>query len=389
MSEMINLGFDAKRAFHNFRGLGNYSRTLLEGLVRYAPQTELYLFTPPFKEKEVQFFLNNLERTHVMGPRTSLGKTFHSFWRSYSLAQSITEANVQLYHGLSHELPIGIEKLPIPSVVTIHDLIYIRYPEFFPWIDRKIYHQKFNHSVSKSTRVLAICEQTKQDLVHFLNVDEKKISVVYQACHPRFYGRVHADDLKRSRLTYQLGQRPYILYVGAFEKRKNVIALIHAFATLQDKIDHHLVLVGNGKTYKKLMLDLISYYKLQDKVHLLSDVPENDLPALYQGASLFVFPSFYEGFGLPIVEALFSETPVITSAGSCFPESGGPGTIYTEAGNIEQLREEMLGVLTSDDKAHQMRVQGREFVEKFHLKNTTADLMNFYGSVINERLVNS
>lgn len=390
MGQTINLGLDAKRAFHNFRGLGNYSRTLVEGLVRYAPEVKLSLFTPPYKEKEVDFFLNQLKNVQILGPETALGKTFHSLWRSYSLSGSIEKHHIELYHGLSHELPQGIEKVAtVKTAVTIHDLIYLRYPEFFPWIDRKIYDRKFRHSVEVAHRVLAICEQTKQDLIHYLEVPEEKIDVVYQACHPRFYERVSGDVIKRNLLKHEIGLRPYILYVGAFEKRKNILSLLHAYASCQHKIDHNLVLIGDGRSYKKLMLDLVGHYKLQDKVKILSSVPAEDLPSLYQGASCFAFPSFYEGFGIPIVEALFSEVPVITSKGSCFPESGGPSSFYTEAGNIEELREALVRVLTNESLAHDMRTGGRLFVEKFHLQNTTRELVSFYGSVMSERFVNS
>lgn len=388
MSTQFKLGFDGKRAFHNFRGLGNYSRTLIEGLVRYAPEMELTLFTPPYDANKLAFFQSSLNQVEVRTPEGLLGKAFPSMWRTLGIADDLKGSGLDLYHGLSHELPRGIEGLPLKKVVTIHDLIYRRYPEFFPWIDRKVYHKKFSHSVQVADRVLAICEQTKSDLIHYLNVPAEKISVVYQACHPRFYESWSEVAIKELRARHQL-ERPYVLSVGAFEKRKNLLHLIHAYARLAHEVEHDLVLVGNGRSYLQRMQELIAHYKLEKRIHLLTQLENENLPGIYQGASLFVFPSFYEGFGLPIVEALFSEVPVITSEGSCFPESGGPSSVYIDPNNVDQMHEEMLNLLTNEERAHWMKTQGREFVEKFHLRETTRALVDFYGSVISERLVSS
>jgi glycosyltransferase involved in cell wall biosynthesis len=385
----LSIAFDAKRAFHNQRGLGNYSRTLIEGLQRYYPQLSIGLYTPTYDVNHGQSFTNQLTNTRIITPAPWVPRAFQSLWRTVGITNSLKKSSFDLYHGLSHELPMGIEKLPLKKIVTIHDLIYLRYPEFFPWIDRKVYHQKFVHSVNVSDRVLAICEQTKQDIIRYFGTDSKKIDVVYQACHPRFYDKWTSERKKALLFELGLGSKPYILYVGAFEKRKNLLNLIHAFATLAHKIDHQLVLVGSGKSYLKRMNELIVHYKLQERIKIIQQVETESLPGLYQGADLFVFPSFYEGFGIPIVEALFSEVPVITSVGSCFSESGGPSSLYIDPNSVDQLREVMLSVLSNEAQRHLMTSGGRLFVEKFHLAQTSHALMDFYGSVMSDKLVSS
>lgn len=385
----FSIALDAKRAFHNFRGLGNYSRTLIEGLQRYYPQTALGLYTPHFDAQQSQSFTRSLSNAKIITPSMWMPKSLQSLWRTAGISSSLKNSPYQLYHGLSHELPLGLEKTRLKKVVTIHDLIYLRYPEFFPWIDRKIYHKKFFHSIHLSDRVFAICEQTKQDIIRYFGIEASKIDVVYQACHPRFYDQWTVEKKKALLYELGLGSTPYILYVGAFEKRKNLLNLIHAYASISHQVDHHLVLVGSGKSYLKLMQELIIHYKLIDKVKILSHLDTDSLPGLYQACDLFVFPSFYEGFGIPIVEALFSEVPVITSEGSCFPESGGPGSIYIDPNSVEQLRESMLVVLLNETQKHLMVSTGREYVEKFHLAQTSHSLMNFYGSVMSDRLVSS
>lgn len=388
MTKQLKLGYEAKRVFHNFRGLGNYGRTLIEGLDQYAFDHKKYLYTPKFDPTQSQDFLSKLKNTQIVLPKGILGSLNSSLWRTYGLAGDLKSQDLDIFHGLSHELPIGIEKCDLKKVVTIHDLIFLRYPEFFPWIDRKVYYQKFKYSIEVSDKILAICEQTKQDIIHYFHAPEHKVEVVYQSCHPRFYAPWSEAQKSSFRQKHNLTQ-PYILYVGAFEKRKNTINLIHAFARLCSSLKHQLILVGSGRSYRQRMVDLIKHYQLEDRVRIIEGMDSEDLPGIYQNADLFVFPSFFEGFGIPIVEALFSSVPVITSQGSCFPESGGPDTIYTDPNKVDDLTNAMNEVLTNQELSSLMRLRGREFVEKFHLKNTTKNLEDFYFSVINDRLVNS
>lgn len=383
MKNKLRIGFEAKRVFHNFRGLGNYGRTLIEGLDFYAPEHQKILYTPKFNESSSKDFLSKLKSVEVKSPKGIIGKLSGSLWRRYGITKELKKIDLDLFHGLSHELPVGIEKCDLKRVVTIHDLIFLRYPEFFPWIDRKIYFQKFKHSIEVSDKVLAICEQTKQDIIHYFQTSESKIEVVYQSCHPRFYGPWNEAQKVKLRSKYSL-EKPYILYVGAFEKRKNIINLIHSFAKLSHLYAHDLILVGSGRSYKQRMLELIDHYHLRERIKLFENVPSDDLPGIYQCAELFVFPSFFEGFGIPIVEALFSSVPVITSHGSCFPESGGPDSLYTDPNKVEELTEAIGYVLSHPEKSADMRLRGREFVEKFHLKNTTKNLQDFYYSVISQ-----
>jgi glycosyltransferase involved in cell wall biosynthesis len=387
MTNRLRIGFEAKRAFHNSRGLGNYCRTLIEGLDTYCPQHEKFLYSPFDRKNEYQDFLSTLKHAKVCWPEGFMGKISSSVWRSFLLSNQAQKDQLDIFHGLSHELPYAIEKCSFKKVVTIHDLIFLRYPEFFPWIDRKIYFKKFEYSTRASDKVLAICEQTKRDIIHFLGTPEEKIEVAYQSCHPRFYHSWTSSEKDALRESLDLPDN-YILYVGAFEKRKNILSLIHAFALLKDEFSHSLVLVGQGRSYKKRMLDLIDHYDLHDRIRLISPTNE-ELPGVYQQASLFAFPSFFEGFGIPIVEALFSGTPVVTSEGSCFPESGGPDSLYIDPNRVDDLAEAMRSVLIDKDKAQSMSMSGVEYAERFHLKNTTENLENFYFSVMRDKFVSS
>lgn len=374
----MRLGFDGKRATQNFRGLGNYSRGLIEGLLQYSDE-ELWLYSPPVKDpRSLKWVMAQAsERFHLVTPQSFLGQKIPSLWRSFNMKDDLQKAKLDLYHGLSHEIPVGLRQIPLKSVVTIHDLIFIRHPEFFPFIDRVVYKQKFSYSTKNADLVIAICEQTKRDLIELLGVDEKKIMVHYQSCDHRFYQEYSAEQKAFVRTKYKL-ERPYILNVGAFEERKNQLSLIRAFAKSCHQYEHDLVLLGGGKAYLEKCRALVRELKLEERVKFLSGVPHGELPAVYQMAALFCFPSFFEGFGIPIIEALFSRIPVITSHGSCFPESAGPHSEYVDPHSISEIAERIVKVLSDKDLRDNMIEKGYEFTQKFHLKNSTASLLECY-----------
>lgn len=373
----MKIGFDAKRIFHNFRGLGNYSRTLVESLVKHYPENDYVLFTPPFDDPRAREWNKRFSNLLVVTPKSGIAKAFSSSWRSLFLKNIIQNNGVDIYHGLSHELPPGLKKTKIKSVVTVHDLIFLRFPDYFPWIDRQVYLRKFKHAIESADIVVAICEQTKNDLIHFLACPAEKIRVVYQSCHPQFYAGLSIERKEEIRNKFKLPEH-FILYVGALEERKNALSLVKAFARLKDLIPHNLVLIGNGKEYKKLVEKEIIHQGLLERVSIHSEVKGEELPGFYQMADLFVYPSFFEGWGIPNVEALFSGVPVITSEGSCFPESAGPTSVYCNPYDVEDLVAKIEKVLFDDDLRDIMTRQGREFAEQFHWKNTSQKMMEVY-----------
>ncbi len=377
----MKIGFDAKRAFHNFRGLGNYSRDLIAGLNRYYPNDDYYLFTPPFSDDRAKKWLDQYQKLNVIEPKGFINRKLSSLWRSLLLVDEIDKQQLDIFHGLSHELPSGIEKSNVKSVVTIHDLIFMRYPNYFPWIDRQVYLKKFKYSCENSDLIIAICEQTKRDLISFLNVDERKIRVVYQSCNPRFYTPLEEEEINIVLRRYGVGKN-FILNVGAIEERKNALNLVKAYASLKKSINHDLILIGDGGDYKLEVENYITSKGLGNRVKILSNVDNSDLPAFYQASSLFCYPSFFEGFGIPIIEALYSKTPVITSEGSCFPEAGGPDSIYIDPNNSKSIASAIERVLTDSELRFDMVENGRNFVEKFHRSKTSENIMNVYRELV-------
>lgn len=377
----MRLGFDGKRATQNFRGLGNYSRGIIEGLLEYS-QEDLFLYTPVIKDERAKKWLKDQHnlRLHIKEPKNIIGQALPSLWRSFLIADELKEDQLDLFHGLSHEIPVGINKAAKKSVVTIHDLIFLRYPDFFPLIDRITYKQKFSYACKHADMVIAICEQTKRDLIEFLGVDEKKIVVHYQSCDPFFYEMRNFDEQKNLMKKYHF-ERPFILNVGAFEERKNQLALIEAFAKISTQIEQDLVLIGNGKSYLEECKKKVEDLSLSSRVRFLSNIPFAELPIFYQTADLFCFPSHFEGFGLPITEALFSKTPVITSFGSCFPESAGPDSVYIDPLSVNDISDKILQVLSDVKLQETMIAKGYDFVQRFHRKNVTMNILECYAQL--------
>ncbi len=374
----MKIGFDGKRATMNFRGLGNYSRGIVEGLLTYSSE-ELFLYTPSTQSPRAREWIHNIHNSHlhIRRPTTLWESKLNALWRSFSVAGDMKKDKLDLYHGLSHEIPFTASSMKMKKVVTIHDLIFLRYPQFFPLIDRITYKAKFKFACDKSDLVIAICQQTKNDLIELLGVDEKKIQVHYQSCDPVFYNPASIDQLTTLKKKYRL-EKPFILTVGAFEDRKNQLSLIKSFASFSTTTDHDLVLIGNGKAYLQKCKSLVQELGLEKRIRFFSNISFKELPHFYQTADIFCFPSFFEGFGLPIVEALFSGTPVVTSLGSCFAESGGPDSLYADPHSVGDLADKLNLVLTNDELKRKMSSKGKIFVEQFHRQSSTTALLEHY-----------
>ncbi len=377
----MKIAYDAKRAFHNFTGLGNYSRNLLDGLVKYAPDHDYVLYTPSFDDKRAIEWAKKYPQLHIRKPKGIFGKICPSAWRSLFLTKVLEKNKPDIFHGLSHELPPNIEKLGVKTVVTIHDLIFMRYPQYFTRIDCKIYEKKFRYACQVADVVLAICEQTKRDVVEFFDIPEEKVKVVYQSCSPIYYEALPTKELERVRRKYFLPFK-YLLYVGSLIERKNLLNLLEAVALTLKVSDVPLVIVGEGAAYKKRLKAKADKLGISHKIIFLPKVPTGDLPALYQASTLFIYPSFFEGFGIPLVEAMNSGTPVITSKGSCFPEVGGDAALYVDPQDPQSIADGIVSVLENPTLREEMIRKGKIYVQKFHQEKTTQALIELYKQVV-------
>jgi len=373
----MRIGFDAKRAFNNYSGLGNYSRYIIANICRFFPENECFLYTPTIADEEL---FHQPDGTIIKKPRTIIGKYWSSYWRSFRLIHWLGEDAVDIYHGLSNELPYGIHRTPIKSIITIHDLIFLQLPNLYQRFDRYVYKKKVQYGARVATRVFAVSEQTKEDIVHFLNVDESRIRVIYQGCHRQFYHRVSSEYLDYTRKQFALPDE-YLLYVGTIEERKNLLKIVEAMH--HGGIDFPLVVVGRKTAYYHLVKNYIEKNRMKN-IHFLDQVQVSDLPAIYQGSQGFIYPSSYEGFGIPILEALNSGVPVITSASGCLAETAGKGGLLIDPQNREEMIQAIIKVLEDSALRDRLIREGGVHALKFREEQTIPALYNVYLESLND-----
>lgn len=372
-----SIAFDAKRITHNSTGLGNYGRYIVEILSHYYPMNEYHLYTPGKGKESLKNKLpkgNNITYHYPNGINSFL----KPIWRSFGITNDLKKQKPDIYHGLSNELPFGLKKAGIPSLVTIHDLIFVRFPEFYKPIDRTIYNYKFRKACELGDRVIAVSEMTRQDIIKYYHIPENKIDVVYQGCAPLFLKQASLDERQRVTDKYNLPAH-YILYVGSIEERKNLLLIVKALHKLNKDI--RLIAIGKRTPYTEVVENYIRENRMGQQVTLLSNIPYEDLPVFYQLASLFIYPSFFEGFGIPIIEALHSNIPVIAATGSCLEEAGGPDSLYVNPNDADDLSEKIDWVLSTPSVADRMRAAGKKYVKRFTDKQIADDLMAVYGKL--------
>ncbi len=368
----MKIGFDAKRAFLNPTGLGNYSRWLIDGLLKYQPHNKYFLYTPKTEDRYDPAGDNVFIKTPKL-------KIFTSRWRTSGIINDIQRDGIQLYHGLSQELPLGVFRKNIKSVVTIHDVIVMHFPRYFGWFNSYIYKAKIINSCRFANKIVAVSQKTKEDLVTMLQVDPGKISVIYQGCDRSFKVPQSEGQLQRVKLKYHLPDN-YLLNVGTIEERKNLLLLIKALPQVPGI---KLVVVGKPTKYLDKIKACINHNDLHERIMFLHNVPFGALPAIYQQATCFIYPSRYEGFGIPILEAVVSGVPVIAAKGSCLQEPGGPDSLYVDPNDENDLAEKINQVLTDAALRQSMIEKGLQYSVKFDDEKLINQYMDLYNDIFN------
>lgn len=384
----MRIGFDAKRAYHNSTGLGHYSRTLIRSLADTFREHEYYLLNP---KPSVLFNFEDVQNVHEILPEKSLHRIFPSAWRSKWVTEDLKKLNIHLYHGLSHEVPVGIRETNIPSVVTMHDLIHERYPSQYKRIDVNIYRKKFRYACKHADLVIAISQQTKKDLIEFYQVQEEKTRVCYQSCNPIFSKQVSVSEKENIKNRYNLPDE-FFLYVGSVIERKNLLNVCKAIYLLKNDLQVPLVVIGDGSGYLQQVKDYIKGQGIADNIIFLSDNTSTkdlagfktaaDFPAIYQQALAMIYPSFFEGFGIPVLEALFSRLPVITSNLSCLPEVGGDAAYYVNPHDSVEIAEAMRRIYHDESLRIEMKEKGWQHAQSFTPEKCAASVMDVYYELV-------
>ena len=373
------IGFDAKRIVRNGTGLGSYSRTLVNNLIVQCPEdTELRLYAP---DKGIDALRNQIKSgvTWCYPKRNSslftlLSPLMKPYWRSHGIVNDLKRDGVEVFHGLSGELPIGLRKAGIKGVVTIHDLIFLRHPEWYNPVDVMFYKWKFHKTLKEATKIIAISECTKRDIIHYGKVEPERIELIYQSFSPQFKQNSSPQNNTASKensslFTLNSSLKRYILSVGTVEERKNLGLAVKALDYLPDNV--HLVAVGRQTDYAKSL-------PKHPRLHLMGQLPIEELTALYDGAEAFVYPSRYEGFGIPIIEAISRGLPVVACTGSCLEEAGGPDSIYVDPDDAQAMANAIKSVLKGAPDREQRIERSKEYIKRFEGNDVAAQVMQLY-----------
>ncbi len=376
----MKIGFEAKRFFTNNTGLGNYSRFIVDALSQHQPENEYVLYTPTGSPHREATSILGRANVKVVTPENIYRLTHStSLWRTWGMSRHPSLDNLNVFHGLSHELPFALDGR-IRKVVTVHDLIFLRYPQFYNSIDVSIYRYKLAHACRTTDKIVAISQQTASDLVDFLRVDPSKIRIVYQGCHVNFKRRLSPEEKSHIRTRYNLPSK-YILNVGTIEKRKNLILIVKALAAMPEGSRVPLVVIGKRTEYFRYVVEEAGRLGVIDYIMFLENVPFVDFPGIYQSAEVFVYPSLFEGFGIPLIEAIESGVPVITSVGSCFREAAGPAAVYVDPLDADELGDQLGKVLEDDDLREGMIRESSVYIQMFQPEVIAAELIALYRSL--------
>lgn len=378
MKRHLIIGYDAKRIVCNSTGLGNYSRNLVNSLVTVDRDIEFKLYAPCEGRQELREQVLPAENVGFVYPHSMHCRLQRDLWRSSGIVKDLLRDKVNLFHGLSGELPRGLYQAGIPGIVTIHDLIFLRHPEYYHWIDAKIYARKFRITCREASRIVAISECTKRDILAFSDFPESKIDVIYQGCSKQF-GEISEEDKLRVKEKYHLPEH-YILNVGTIEKRKNVLLAVKSLLRLPQQLS--LVIIGRATKYVTEVRKFIDKHQLSDRIRFLYNIPSEDLPAVYQLASVFVYPSRYEGFGLPIIEGIQCGLPVVACKGSCLEEAGGPDNLYVDPDDDEGMANAIKRFSDDDLFRRQSIARSQNYIQRFEKQDLAIQMLQEYQKLL-------
>ena len=374
------IGYDAKRIAYNNTGLGSYGRTLVNDIAEAVqPGTMLNLYTPGTGDDALRRQIKPRTNVRYVYPDNGIGGLSRATWRTFGIVKDLVRDGVRLYHGLSGELPVGIKDTGIKTVVTMHDVIFMRHPEWYGWLDRKIYAWKFRKTCQEADRIIAISECTKRDVMLYGDVPAEKIDVIYQSCGTRYKLREGEKKLQEVHTAYMLPER-YVVSVGTIEERKNIILAVKAMRLLPDEIS--LVVVGRPSKYAERVKHFVEANGLSRRVRFLHNVPADDLPAIYQMAEACVYPSRYEGFGLPVIEGIQSGLPVVACTGSCLEEAGGNATIYVDPDDVygmaDAIKQSLKGMPGRDERI----ATGMQYISRFENADVARQVIQVYSRLL-------
>jgi glycosyltransferase involved in cell wall biosynthesis len=369
---MAVIGIDARK-IRDF-GIGTYIRNLVRGLAQLDQENQYLLLVGPNGPEALAGLPENFQLVPERAKVYSVRELYSLSWRLWRL-------KLDLYHATHYVLPVVV---PCKAVVTIHDIIHLLYPEFLPSRLALFYAQRMiRRSLSRSDRVIAVSQNTRSDLLRFFDADGHNIEVVYNGVDAVFHRRLPEEDLER--WLRQLGiRRPYLLFVGNPKPHKNLDGVIQAYAKAQaiHGFDGDLVCVGGRPEADLRTRQRAEAAGIVDRLRLLGQVADEALPAIYQGATLFLYPTLYEGFGLPVVEAMAAGVPVITSNTSALREVGEGYAQLVNPLDVEALARAIAQCMADPNHRASLAELGKRRAREFSWERTARRTLAVYKSVL-------
>lgn len=379
------IGIDITAALTQGAGIGRYTRELVSALVETNHADTLVLFSAK-QPAELPVPEPIPQAQNVLYHQAPVSERWlYRLWYRLSLPLRVElfTGKLDLFHSPDFVLPPVAGR--IPTLVTVHDLSFLKYPETFTPELVNYLNKVVPRSVRRASHILADSAATKNDLVEWLATPAEKVTVLYSGVNPRFRPVSNEKRLQRVRKKYGLGARPYVLSVSTLQPRKNYEMLIRAFKPVAAELPHNLVIAGGkGWLYERIMAEITSQ-GLDGRVLLIGFADDRDLPDLYSGASLFVYPSFYEGFGLPLLEAMACGVPVLNSDASCLPEVAGTATRQLAPNDQQAWTNAMSTLLADAGQRSRMVAAGFLQARHFTWSRAAEELNGIYARLLSEQ----
>ena len=364
----MRIAIDARK-LHDY-GIGTYVRNVLRYLGRIDRENEYVLLCRPADADAVRGYGDNFRAWPLSAGNYSISE-------QYRLPLALKRMGADVFHAPHYVLP---PVMPCPSVVTIHDCIHLMFPEYLPNRFAHAYARTFmTLAARRSSKVLTVSEASKRDILRFFHIPSSKVEVVYNAIDDRFDREPEVDDVMRVRERYQLND-PFVLYAGNIKPHKNVDRVIEAFA----RVRRHgferlrLLIIGDEISKNPQLRRAVHRHQMHQHVRFLGFVPDATLAVLYRLADVFVFPSLYEGFGLPPLEAMASGTPVVTSNVSSLPEVVGDAALLVDPRDAEAIAGAVVRILSDETLRRSLAQKGLARAHEFSWERSVRRIRDVY-----------
>ncbi len=359
-------------------GVGRYTRNLIEAMCEEFPGNNPTVFLT-----QDHTALSRQDFTPVRAPFPTPNEYTRAFWEQTVVPREVHRRKIDLYHSPNYILPLALR---CPSVVTVHDVIFRSQPGFHRWQSR-LYLSFFTAwAVRRANRLIAVSHTTAQELARCYPEAADKTEVIYQGIDPIFQTRPTPEQIRAFKREKGIEQ-PYILFVGTLEPRKNLERLLEAYRRLVEgwPLPHHLVICGAVGWHTRPLQRVLAHTSVRHRIRLTGYVPHEELPLWYAAADLFVYPSLFEGFGLPPLEAMACRTPVVTSATASLPEVVDDAAVLVPPTDTDAITEAMARVLSCPELADRLRDSGQRRVRQFAWQTTARRVKELYARVLAER----